>query len=101
MNNQSADQVELMVPIQSAPAKTEQLRTVLLSMLAPSQAEAGCVFYRLFESRSPGHFIFHELWHSQAALDAHNLTAHYLRFVEQTEGLFAQPPIAHKVRRIG
>jgi quinol monooxygenase YgiN len=100
MNQRTKDQVELMVPIQAAPGKTDQLRTVLKSMLAPSRAEAGCEFYNLFESHVPGHFIFHELWTTQAALDAHNQTAHYLRFKEETKGLFAQAPIAHKVRQV-
>ncbi len=94
------EQIELMVPIEAAAGKSAQLRPVLLSMLGPSRAEVGCVFYNLFESHVPGHFVFHELWKSQAALDAHNLTPHYLRFVEQTKGLFARAPIAHKVRQI-
>ncbi len=99
MIQRSEDQVELMVPIEAAQGKTDQLRTILKSMLAPSRAEEGCIFYNLFESHVPDHFIFHELWTTQAALDAHNLTPHYLRFKEETQGLFAQPPIAHKVRR--
>jgi quinol monooxygenase YgiN len=100
MNHRSKDQVELMVPIEAAAGKAQQLRPILLSMLAPSRAEKGCEFYDLFESHVSGHFIFHELWTTQGALDAHNLTPHYLRFVEQTKGLFAHPPIAHKVRQI-
>ena len=100
MIQRSKDQVELMVPVQAAEGKTEQLRSALISMLAPSRAEAGCLFYNLLESHVPGHFIFHELWASQGALDAHNRTPHYIRFKEQTKGLFAQPPIAHKVRQV-
>jgi quinol monooxygenase YgiN len=98
MIQRTKDQIELMVPIQAAEGKTQQLHPVLLSMLAPSRAEPGCLFYNLFESHVPGHFIFHELWSSRAALDAHNRTPHYLKFKEQTKTLFAQPPIAHKVR---
>ncbi len=98
--SRSNAQVELMVPIEAAEGKIDQLRPVLMSMLAPSRAEAGCLFYNLFESQSPGRFFFHELWASQAALDAHNLTPHYLRFKEQTKDLFAQPPIAHKVKAL-
>ena len=67
-------------------------------MLAPSRAEAGCVFYNLYESHLPGHFIFHELWSTQAALEVHNQTPHFLRFLEERKGLFAQPGVAHKVR---
>jgi quinol monooxygenase YgiN len=100
MIERSKEQVELMVPIEAVAGKAEQLRPVLLAMLAPSRAEKGCLFYNLLESHVPGHFIFHELWTTQTALDAHNLTPHYLQFKEQSKALFANPPIAHKVHQI-
>jgi quinol monooxygenase YgiN len=89
-----------MVPFQAAEGKTEQLRRVLKGMLPPCNAEPGCEFYNLFESQTPGHFFFHELWTTQVALDAHNLTPHLARFKEEIKHLVAQPPIAHKVRQV-
>jgi quinol monooxygenase YgiN len=99
MSERTKDQVELIVPIEAAAGKTEQLRPVLRAMLAPSRAEAGCIFYNLYESHVPGHFVFHELWATQAALDAHNLTPHYQRLQQDVKGLLAAPPLAHKVRQ--
>ena len=69
-------------------------------MLAPTHAEPANEFYRLYESETPGHFFFHELWPSQDALDAHLQTPHFKRFAEVTKQLLAGPIDIHKVHEI-
>ena len=70
-------------------------------MLAPTNAEPANEFYRLYESETPGHFFFHELWQSQEALDAHLKTSHFKHFEEVTKKLLAKPLEINKVHEIG
>jgi quinol monooxygenase YgiN len=71
---------ELLTVVACLRAKAGQhahLREQLQRLVAPTRAEAGCVTYDLFVSRSePGCFMFHEVWKSAADLDAHFLTPH-------------------------
>jgi quinol monooxygenase YgiN len=68
---------------------TALLRDVLVSMVAPTNREAGCVVYNLHEhsgERGPT-FSFYEVWLSQAALDEHMTTAHVRSFMDRVEEL--------------
>jgi quinol monooxygenase YgiN len=60
------------------PGKEAELRAALMSMLAPSRAEPGCVLYTLHEDPAdPGHFYFYEIWKDEAAFDFHAHTEHF------------------------
>ncbi len=55
-------------------AATEKM---LIGLLSPTHAEAGCVTYALHKRIDrPGTFYFVEQWESQQALDAHLGSAH-------------------------
>jgi quinol monooxygenase YgiN len=59
------------------PGKESELRQALLSCIAPTRQEEGCVQYDLHEStEKPGHFVFYENWTSREALDRHLATPH-------------------------
>ena len=46
-------------------------------MQPASRAEAGCLFYTIYEEKDdPSVFHIHEHWQDQAALEAHGATAH-------------------------
>ena len=48
------------------------MKRALISLVAPTRKEAGCINYDLHQSPDdPGKFLFHENWTSKAALDAH------------------------------
>ena len=69
----------------------DQLRTLLQGMLTPTRAEAGCRWYELYESDSPGRFYLYENWESQSALDRHIATPHF-RHLEQAAGELLTEP---------
>lgn len=92
--------VQLIVPLVAKEGKADELRKEAQAMLAPTHAEPANEFYRLYESETPGHFFFHELWQSQAALDAHLKTPHFKRFEEAVNKLLAKPLEINKVHEI-
>lgn len=92
--------VELMVPFRAAEGKADALRHVLHSLIAPTQSDAGMEFYHLYESETPGHFFFHELWASSEALDAHMKTPHLVHAAEVLKDLLSHPLALHRVHRI-
>lgn len=50
----------------------EELKLALSALVTPVRQQAGCLQYELWQDRSePNHFVFLEVWESQAALDAH------------------------------
>ena len=92
--------VELIVSVIAAEGKASELSVELQAMLAPTHAEPGCEFYRLYESERTGQFFFHELWESEEALDAHRKTPHFLRMKQATQSLLAKPMEGHKVKQL-
>lgn len=63
--------------IHGLPGREAELKAHLLSLAAPTRAEAGCVAYDLYQS--PGRadeFMRFEIWTSPEALEAHKQTPH-------------------------
>jgi quinol monooxygenase YgiN len=79
--------------IHGIPGKEEDLKGHLLSLAAPTRAEAGCVAYDLYESPGAKHeFMRYEIWASPEALEAHKKTPHLRASFEkrQKEGWTTQ-----------
>jgi quinol monooxygenase YgiN len=71
--------------------KAEELKELLRGLIAPTRAEAGCIYYELFESNLPGLLYFNELWESQAHLDAHAASSHITEIFGKAKALFREP----------
>jgi quinol monooxygenase YgiN len=57
---------------QAKPGKEAELKKALISLVAPTRKETGCINYDLHTSpEDPAKFLFYENWTSKAALDAH------------------------------
>ena len=68
----SAKTITVVATFQAKPGKAEELKRALISLVAPTRKEAGCINYDLHQSPDdPGKFLFHENWTTKAALDAH------------------------------
>ena len=93
--------VELLVPIVAVSGKAQELKKHLVAMLAPTHAEPGNEFYRLYESETEGSFFFHELWRSQEDLDQHLKSPHFEQFEKAVQGLTLGSPMIHKVSVVG
>jgi quinol monooxygenase YgiN len=64
--------VTVVATFQAKPGKAAELQRALISLVAPTRQEAGCLNYDLHVSpEDPGKFLFHENWTTRAALDAH------------------------------
>lgn len=63
--------------VRSKPGKESELRAATLPLVAHVRNEPNNLLYFLHESReTPGHFIFYEIFASQADFEAHNATPH-------------------------
>ncbi|MCA8060758.1 antibiotic biosynthesis monooxygenase [Burkholderia sp. AU31624] len=59
------------------PGKEAALEALLRGLLAPTEGDPGMIRYELSRDlRDPRTFVFHEIWESQEALDAHLNTRH-------------------------
>jgi quinol monooxygenase YgiN len=64
--------ITVVATFQARPGKEAELKQSLISLVAPTRQEAGCLNYDLHvSSEDPAKFLFHENWTSKAHLDAH------------------------------
>ena len=77
-------------------AKTGQenaLREELVSLLAPSRKDAGCLNYDLHQALdNPACFLFHENWTSKAHLDQHLQKPDLQAVLARVRPMLAEPP---------
>lgn len=75
------------------PGKEEEVKGILLALVAPSRRELGCYQYDLLRnSADPRDFCFVERWDGDKALDDHAASAHLKSARAQVEGLVEGPP---------
>jgi quinol monooxygenase YgiN len=73
----SIKNVTVVATFQAKPGKETELKKALISLLAPTRQETGCINYDLHVSpEDPAKFLFHETWTTKAALDAHLQNTH-------------------------
>ena len=69
--------ITVVATFQAKPGKEAELKKALLTLIAPTRKENGCINYDLHQSpEDAGKFLFHENWTAKAALDAHLQSAH-------------------------
>jgi quinol monooxygenase YgiN len=70
--------------------KQEAFKAELLSILAPTRAEAGNISYNAYQSpNDPTEFTTVEMWKSQAAIDEHMTSPHMQVFFGKVGPFFA------------
>ncbi len=70
----------------------QQVREVLLDLVAQTRKEKGCVNYDLHQSQdNPREFVMYENWESAADLDAHARSEHLQAFSKAAGGLLERP----------
>jgi quinol monooxygenase YgiN len=88
--------------IKAKPGKESQVRQELLSLVAPSRKDAGCVNYDLHQARdNPALFLFHGNWVSKAHLDAHLQKPDLQAVLARLGQLVAEPPQITLWEKIG
>ena len=87
------DSLRVVAIVTALPDKADELKSILLGLIAPTRAEAGCLSYQLLQNNSdPSEFVFVEEWTSDAALDEHMTTPHLQNAVTRGQTLFAKAP---------
>jgi quinol monooxygenase YgiN len=89
----ASETVRVLARATAREGKAEELKAVLLAIVEPTRAEAGCVRYELCQSRTdPCDFVFIEEWASPSALDAHMASPHVQEVFRSAPPLLAKPP---------
>lgn len=79
----------------------DKTREVLLGLIEPTVAEAGCITYELHQNTAdPTDFTFIEEWTDDASLDAHLESAHLAAAREKLGDLLAEPADIRRYRLI-
>jgi quinol monooxygenase YgiN len=72
-----ADAYAVVAEVRAKAGKAQALREATLPLVAQVRAELNNLAYFLHEDReAPGHFVFYEIFASQADFEAHNATPH-------------------------
>ena len=78
--------------VKAKPGKEAEMRKELLSLVAPSRRDPGCISYDVHQALdNPAMFFFYENWASKALLDQH-LHKEDLQAVLARVGLLAAEP---------
>lgn len=60
----------------------ESVKTELLKLIEPTQAEEGCIEYRLHQDNdNPSQFTFYENWVNMTYLERHMNSEHFKRYI--------------------
>jgi quinol monooxygenase YgiN len=68
-----------LIQLKAKPGKSTELDTLVQSLIEPSRNEVGCIKYDAYSDESGTIYLLEE-WKSAENLDAHKLTAHFLKF---------------------
>ena len=78
--------------VTARPETREELASLLMALVAPTRAEAGCINYDFHvDAADPCVFVFYENWTDRAALDAHVAMPHLQPLFSQLDRLLACP----------
>jgi quinol monooxygenase YgiN len=99
MNNKT---LTVVAQVKAQPGKEAEVRQLLLSLVAPSRKDAGCLDYDLHQATdNPTMFLFHENWTSKAHLDAHLQKPDLQAVLAKVAKLVAEPPQITLWEKIG
>ncbi len=89
----NAKSLTVVAQFQAKPGKETAVRQELLSLVAASRKDAGCLNYDLHQGQeNPALFLFHENWASKAHLDAHLQKPDLQAVLARVQQLVTEPP---------
>jgi quinol monooxygenase YgiN len=98
----NAKPLTVIAQFKAKPGKESLVRQELLSLLAPSRKDAGCINYDLHQAPdNPALFLFHENWTSKAHLDQHLQKPNLQAVLARVGQLVAEPPQITLWEKIG
>lgn len=94
--------VHLLVLIEVQPGQRQQQLQAFEKLKPLVLAEPGCLQYDLFaDATDDNKFVLVEQWANQAALDAHDQTAHMVEADRLNPSFRAKPAVVVKMHRVG
>jgi len=91
--SESPNCIHVVALIAPKPGKRNEVKNILLELVAATRREEGCIQYDLLEETSNAtDYTFVERWATQAALDAHFKMPHFAVAAEKLDGLLIAPP---------
>jgi quinol monooxygenase YgiN len=88
--------------IKAKVGKEEQMQQDLMSLLAPTRTESGCItFDLLLDNQDPSIFVLYENWENQAALDAHFQQPYVQKVFKSYEETLDEPITVMYLNKIG
>lgn len=88
--------LDVVALIKAKPGSEQIVSDALSALVAPTQAEEGCISYTLHVSAAdPTTFVTIERWRSQDDLDAHMKTPHIAETFKVAGDHLAEPPSIH------
>ena len=86
------EDVHAIALLNARPDKTEELNSLLTSLLEPTRQESGCSRFELLQNReTPTEFAIVSQWHNQQAVQDHIGTGHVQRAMSRLPELLAAP----------
>lgn len=93
--------IKVMATLIAKSDKIEETKAALSSLVQPTNAEAGCIGYALFQSQDdPTEFVTVEEWKDQAALDSHMQSAHIAAALGAADQILGAAPKITKYTKI-
>jgi len=78
----------LVAELTAKEGKEEEMKKVLVAMVAPTRKEEGCLCYNLHQSKkNPAQFMFYEQWAGKEALNKHGQSPHMKKMQAGLKGL--------------
>lgn len=89
----STKSLTVVAQLKAKPGNEAQVREILLSAVAPSRKDAGCLNYDLHQGQDdPSVFVFHENWTSKAHLEQHLAKPELKAILGKIAPLLLEPP---------
>ncbi len=96
-----AQSLRVIVPIVAKPDRVEQMRQLLVSLVAPSSAEDACLRYELLHNlEDPTDFAVIEEWQSATHYEGHLSSPHVKSAFPQLAELWAKPLEIRRYQRL-
>ncbi len=79
--------IVLIATIRAKAEFRDEIKTACEQMVKPSVADRGCEAYRLhLNTKDANEFVFYEVWQDASAIEAHNQSAHFQKFLSEIDG---------------
>ncbi|HTJ54640.1 MAG TPA: putative quinol monooxygenase [Nitrosospira sp.] len=94
--------VRVLARITARPDKIEEVKSLLLGLVAETRKENGCIDYHLLQNNvHSGDFTFVEEWASDSDIDTHFTTAHVQDAFSKATSMLANEPDIQRYSVIG